>query len=572
LARAALTAAVGLLLVGVLAHATGAGHSGAGDNAIRVENSQTGTTAWQARLGGDIGIFGSTVGAGPGDAIDFHVSTANRYRIDVYRLGWYGGAGARLMTCLPSCDSDEQGRLQRQPGAPPALATDPPIRANWPTTDTLQTGTDWTTGYYLVEAVLTSGPDRLRVATTFFVLHEMPAIPGSRILVQVPVNTWQAYNRWGGKSLYDFYGPRMYRVSFDRPFGDMAQSPFWWEYQLVRFLEREGYDVSYQTDMQTDADPSSLLRHRLVMVAGHDEYWTSGIRDAFDQALAAGTNLAFMGANEGYWRIKYQDERHTIFGYKSLYDPTPVLADKTALFREIGRPECELEGDIFQSLAAIPGHLNYTVTPAAASDAWFVGTGFQPGDSVAGIVSREHDKINPYPVSCFHPGLVDLFHYDGHGIDSDADAIRFTAPSGARVFASGSMQFSWALDDWRSNGTISPVPETDGYDGVPADARVQQFARNMLKDLLRPAAPAGATVRATGSQLIVTLPPTVDPRFDHFVAGVRTLTGWRRLCIGQTLCAGVVPPDATLPATVGILNIDAWNTRSAAFYVAAARR
>jgi hypothetical protein len=104
----------------------------------------------------------------------------------------------------------------------------------------------------------------------------------------------------------------MNRVSFERPFGYLAQSPFWWEIQLVRFLEREGYDVSYQTDLDTDADPSSLLRHRLVMVAGHDEYWTTGIRGAFDTALADGTNLAFMGANEGYWHVDYQDDDQTI--------------------------------------------------------------------------------------------------------------------------------------------------------------------------------------------------------------------------------------------------------------------
>jgi len=83
----------------------------------------------------------------------------------------------------------------------------------------------WTSGYYLVEAVLTSGPDAGRVATTFFIVHENQQPIGSRILVHVPVNTWEAYNRWGGKSLYDFYGPRAYRVSFDRPFGDMAQTP-----------------------------------------------------------------------------------------------------------------------------------------------------------------------------------------------------------------------------------------------------------------------------------------------------------------------------------------------------------
>ena len=112
----------------------------------------------------------------------------------------------------------------------------------------------------------------------------------------------------------------------------------WWEIQLVRFLEREGYDVSYQTDVDTDLDGSSLLRHRLVMVAGHDEYWSGAMRDAFDAALAAGTNLAFMGSNDGYWQVKYADGDRTIVSAKSLSDPNPVLAQKTAMFREIGGP------------------------------------------------------------------------------------------------------------------------------------------------------------------------------------------------------------------------------------------
>ena len=290
---------------------------------------------------------------------------------------------------------------------------------------------------------------------------------GSRILVQVPVNTWEAYNRWGGKSLYDFYGPRAYRVSFDRPFGEMAQTPMWWEIQLVRFLEREGYDVSYQTDIDTNADPGSLLRHRAVVVAGHDEYWTSGIRDAFDTALAQGTNLAFMGSNDGYWRIKLEDGDRTIFGYKSLYDPAPVLADKTALFREIGRPECNLMGVLHQFLVPLPYALDYAVTDAGATDPWLAGTGFARGDAITGVVGREHDVLNPYPESCFHPGLTVLFHYDGKGIDQNGDAVRFTAPSGARVFASGAQQFAWALDDWRSDGSLAPVPPVEPWQGVP---------------------------------------------------------------------------------------------------------
>src|SRR5438552_1037907 len=84
-------------------------------NPIQSENALPGTTSWQARAGGDIELYGSQIGAAPGDEVDLHVSTANRYRLDVYRLGWYGGAGARRVACLPGCNADEQGRAQSTP-------------------------------------------------------------------------------------------------------------------------------------------------------------------------------------------------------------------------------------------------------------------------------------------------------------------------------------------------------------------------------------------------------------------------------------------------------------------------
>ena len=242
------------------------------------------------------------------------------------------------------------------------------------------------------------------VATAFFVLHDRPDAPASQIVVQVPVNTWEAYNTWGGASLYSFLGPRSIAVSLERPLGFMAQSPMWWEIQTVRFLEREGYDVTYQTDVDTDVDPASLLRHRLVIVAGHDEYWSSKMRDGFDTALAAGTNLAFMGSNDAYWNVGYGDGHTTVVSAKSLYDPNPILREKTAMFREIGRPECELMGVLHQFFVSVPTALDYAVTDAGAADPWLAGTGLHAGDTIAGVVGREHDVINPYPESCFHPG------------------------------------------------------------------------------------------------------------------------------------------------------------------------
>jgi len=533
-------------------------------NAIVRENALPGASDWQRPVGGDIQLYATQIGALPGDAVDLHVSTAYRYRVLVYRLGWYGGAGARELACLPACDADEQGTTGAPP-APPGAAAGPPIRANWRVTDTVRTDPSWTSGYYLVEALLTNGPMAGKVATTFFVLREAAAATGSQILVQVPVNTWEAYNSWGGRSLYPFTGQRMYVVSFERPFGYLAQSPFWWEIQLVRFLERDGYDVSYQTDVDTDVDPASLLRHRLVMIAGHDEYWTQGMRDAFGTALADGTNLAFMGANVAYWHIDYQDNRQTIFTYKSLYDPNPVLAQKTAMWREIGTPECMLTGVEQQSISPLGHSLDYTVTPAGAADSWLRDTGLQAGSTIAGVVGREHDVINPWPDSCIHPGLTVLFHYDGHGTDQNGDAVRFAAPSGARVFASGAMQFSWALDDWRSDGTIAPAPAIVSDRIAPADPRVQQFMRNALDDLTRPAAPQNLTVTQSTAGLTVTVAPNADPRALGFVARVRSGTRWLPLCRGVTTCTGS-PRVAAGLTVVGAVELDLWNRRSAPNY------
>ena len=198
----------------------------------------------------------------------------NRYRIVVYRLGWYGGTGARQVACLPSCTTDEQGRVQ--PGG------DPPSRAA-PARELARDGRR-ADRLRLGERVLPrrSGSDEhlddaARRRTTYFILRQPPVAPPSQILVHVPVNTWEAYNTWGGRSLYNFYdASARTRVSFERPFDHQAATPLWWEIQLVRFLEREGYDVSYTTDIDTDANPASLLLHRLVIVAGHDEYWTLG--------------------------------------------------------------------------------------------------------------------------------------------------------------------------------------------------------------------------------------------------------------------------------------------------------
>ena len=446
-------------------------------NPIVAENALAGTSAWHGASSTPQAIEGyvSEVSAAPGDTIHFHVSTrpAARYRIELYRLGWYGGRGGRLVACVPSCDRDTKGATQALPPQPNNADLQPPVRASWPTTGAVRVDRTWTSGYYEAWFRLTSGPQAGRGSASFFVVRPFWRRHDA-ILVQVPVNTWQAYNEWGGRSLYTTDSePAGYRVSFDRPYaggkdkefrGDPA--PLNNEIQLVRFLERNGYDVAYQTDLDTDRNPDSLLRHRLVMTAGHDEYWTTAIRDAFDLARDRGVNLAFMGANVGFWQMRYEDGGRTIVEYRrATLDPEPNPWLKTVPFRRLvpPRPECELRGVGWRN--GYGSMRDYAPVAASLSDQWFAGTGFTATSTLPGLVGTEWDFFEP---GCKVPTPTVLFHYEG--TPGNADAVRYRASSGALVFSAGSLGFSLGLDEFGAHR---------------ADPRLQRFMRNALRDLVR---------------------------------------------------------------------------------------
>jgi hypothetical protein len=443
-------------------------------NAIIAENSHAGTPAWYGAAATPHAIEGYTseVSAAPGEVMHFHVSTAPaaRYRISIFRLGWYGDAGGRLMDCLPSCHGAARGATRPLPTPSADLAA--PVRADWPATNTVRVPESWTSGYYEAWFQLESAAESGRGSAAFFVVRAPPN-RHAKILVQVPVNTWQAYNDWGGRGLYSKPGePAGYRVSFDRPYAgghDAAyrgdEAPLGTEIQLVRFLERNGYDVSYQTDLDTDDDPTSLLHHRLVMTAGHDEYWTAAMRDAFDAARDRGVNLAFMGANIGFWQMRYEDGGRTIVEYRrASLDPEPDPRLKTVPFRRLNppRPECELRG--VDWWGGYGPSRDYAPVAASLSDPWFAGTGFTAGSRLPGLVGNEWDFVEP---RCNVPTPTVLFHSDG--TPTNADAVRYRAASGALVFSAGSIGFSDGLDS---------------FGGHHADPRLQRFMLNALRDLV----------------------------------------------------------------------------------------
>jgi len=506
-------------------------------NPVQRENSRPGTSGWEVSAGAGTVITGyaSETSVAPGQSFHLHVAApaGSQYRVLVYRLGWYRGAGARLIMCVPGCRSAHAAIAQPPPTTPGSVTG--LLRAPWRVTD----------GYYEAKLEIVAGPHAGAVGSVPLIVRQSLAAPASAVLVQVPVNTWEAYNPWGGKSLYQFGTSRhAFEVSFDRPFDQQTlyETVTKLELPWVRFLERSGIDVSYQTDVDTDMAPGSLLQHRLVFAIGHDEYWTQRMRGAFDQALALSTNLVF-GSNSGEWRMRYAAGRRTIVEWRDpAIDPAHNRSLDNGFFRTLGEPECKLMGVEHQwaaqrSLSAPP--TSYTVL-GPSSDPWLAAGGLAPGDVIPRVVGYEWDSFVP---GCFRGQVVPLMTTripGSDGVSHSADMVRATAPSGGRVFAMGTMELAWALGD---------------VDGRSRNPQLVRFVEAAVRDLTRPAPPAALMIRHSATELIMSARLRApDPRILRVI--VRPLGGGAGCADSlRSVCRLPLPRRTALYAVVAI---DRW--------------
>jgi hypothetical protein len=436
---------------------------------------------WRAKHApaGSIEGWASRPSVLPGERLELHVSTnpPARYHVDIYRLGWYGGAGGRAVARHP-----EQGESSGVPRATPGIGPGPQVLATgWPATDSILVGEDWLSGQFVARLVLHSGEEAGATAFVPFVVREPPGRRAAG-LVQIGITTDAAYNNWGGKSLYasnSSGSEPAVKVTLDRPVPTWheanlnARSPFVWDLQLIRFLEREGYDLAYATDLDVHREPWALNGRTLAMTSGHDEYWTSEMRDAWDAALAEGVNVACMGANTCYWQIRLEDDDRTIVEYRRREaDPETDPSRTTELFRDLEppRPEAALFGVQYQDgMKTSKDPPRAYVVTAPDGDPWLADTGLQSGDVFADRVGYEWDALQAGQEPA---GATVLMHHDDPAL-SHADCVRWRAPSGSLVFAAGSLQLSWALDDWAHPGH--------------GDKRLQHMMGRAMADLLAPA-------------------------------------------------------------------------------------
>jgi hypothetical protein len=437
------------------------------DNPIQQENLFLGTTSWQLTQPASyvnhrylsIEGYAWATSVTAGNILSFSVSTTAPYfTIDVYRLGWYQGAGARLIKTI----SNTPGKFYAMPRMDSQTGL---INPNWPAAFRLQPDTTWTSGIYLIKLTASTGEQS-------YIPFTVTSARASDFVFVHAENTSQAYNAWGGKSLYEFnssHQQRAYKVSFDRPLdrntgaGDVLN----WEYPMIRWIERNGYDVSYVSDVDVHVRPSLLRNHQAILLVGHSEYWTKEMRDHVEAAVGQGVNLGVFGANTMGWQIRYEPQP---FGSPPLADRVIVCYKRATLdplhggdnshvtvaFNSppLNRPEQTILGVMYN------GYNSHRDFPWVVSDAshWLLaGTGLKNGESIPHIVGYEYDALSSaFPVPPGDHSISSSPVIGANGIQSTANSTIYTAASGARVFASGSMQWSWGLDSYAASNAPHP--------------------------------------------------------------------------------------------------------------------
>lgn len=450
---------------------------------VEIENTRPGDSTWVLTNPADREIEGyaSETSVNRGETIRFFISTSDpSYTIEIYRMGWYGGAGARLV----KGGIRLEGLRQAMPTPDPVTGL---IECDWvPSYDLVTTNpddpSDWMSGVYL--AKLTGAPSGKQSYMIFVIRDD--ARP-SAFLFQSSVTTYQAYNGWGGKSTYPSgsVGEQWARkVSFNRPYGRSAHpsaasgvgagdfltatsihptspiSPAGWEYNMVRWLERRGYDVTYSTNIDTHRDGYWWERHKAWLSVGHDEYWSREMRAHVEEARAQGIGLGFFSSNTCYWQIRLEPSiltgqpHRTIVAYKETArqsDPYAIDDDPandrlvTVQWRDepVNEPEESLIGVMYD---AVP--VDGDIVISQPSHPIFSGVTLPPDGKLRGLLGYEVDR----PFHDSPEGLTILAQspYEVGGRPNQAAMTLYTWPSGANVFATGSMQWSWGLDDYNA--------------------------------------------------------------------------------------------------------------------------
>lgn len=513
-------AAAGLISASGISPLLYAGDSGlARPELVRQENSHPGTRDWmltQTRtvpgkinkhlVNGrcrEIEGYCSANSVRAGDTLKIMVSTnpVSSFKLEIFRTGYYGGSGARLMKTFES--------LKAGPQSDPEVGENYVRECQWEPTLELEIPDDWPSGVYLGK--MTAEKNDIQSYVVFIVRDDRPC----DFLFQCSDLTWSAYNRWPmDYSIYTEHedwksiGVPSGTVSFNRPYGlfthpvnghrkSGGSGEFLpWEFPLSYWMEQHGYDVSYISNVDTHTDPKGLLRAKGFISVGHDEYWSLEMYDNAIKARDAGVSLAFFGGNSVLCVVPLMSAGdgtpHRNIRREGWFLPLPENLSETARRQLIAR---SLNDKTFEPNMGPDGALlmggrldregsgrgigagDWT---CAMPEHWlFADTGMKKGDSIKGLLGWEWHGAPRMEL----PGMNVVA--EGDALVNRKKVGRYTAtvydgPQGNIVFNAATI--------WWANGISSPPghvnPRRHGVAQQGPDERVQQITHNLFKRMI----------------------------------------------------------------------------------------
>jgi Domain of unknown function (DUF4082)/Bacterial Ig domain len=492
-------------------------------NPIVAENCLVGnpSTEWDITGIGDTSIqgFATDISVNRENTVSFKIKTnATNYRLDIYRMGYYAGRGARKVATVQRSLTQQQ----KQPNCLKNATTGLIDCGNWAVSASWTVPSNATSGIYFAKVVRS---DTGGASHIVFIIRDDAST--SDMIFQTSDTTWQAYNNYGGNSLYTGSPDgRAYKVSYNRPFNtrivDNGQDwLFNGEYPMVRWLESNGYNVSYFTGVDSDRNGNLIRNHKVFLSVGHDEYWSNNQRANVEAARNVGTDLAFFSGNEIFWKTRWENSIDTsVTPYRTLVTYKETQANAvidpqdpptwTGTWRDPrfsppadgGRPENALSGTIFTvnggtraiQVPADDGKMRFwrntniatqsagqtaTLTDATLGYEWDedLDNGFRP----PGLIRMSTTTATNVEV------LQDYGSTYASGTATHHLTL-YKHSSGALVFGAGTIQWSWGLDGNHDRGGSTP------------DTGMQQATINLFADMgVQPVTLQSGLLSATAS-------------------------------------------------------------------------